>query len=149
MTDELKQFFGRNVSYAESKFDIYNKLMKDVLSPFRGKTMADIFVYAAVFGFNAGRQHRIEPKEKKPQISATAMTQEQKATLLTIAIEHTGSIDILFEEEKAAEIVEGYANMGIDLLEDKMLGGTRGDFISMLASSMRKEIKLHQSKTTT
>ena len=134
------------MSYAESKSGIYDKLMADTLSPFRNKTMVDIFVYAAVFGFNEGRQRKIKPKEKKPQISVVAMTQEQKATLLTIAIAHAGTVDILFEEEKAAEIIEEYANYGIDLLEQNMLSSIHGDIIPTLASNIRKDVKKYQSK---
>ena len=133
------------MSYAESKIDAYNRLMKDALSPFANKTMVDIFVYAAVFGFVEGRSRPIKPKERKPQISVVAMTPEQKAVLLTIAIASTGNIDILFKEDEAAEIVEGYANYGIDLLEQKMLSNVKLDAIPTIASNMRKDAKEFQS----
>ena len=141
MTDieNLDTFFGRNTSYSKEKQKIYDRLQDDALSPFKGSTMADIFIYAAVFGFTNKRREKI--KKAVPQISAVAFKPRQKSLLLTIAIVENGDIDILFNKEDAISIIEEYANGGIDLLEDQLINNTESDSTVMLASEMRRLAK--------
>lgn len=134
----MDSFFGRNVSYDAVKLPIYDKLQNDALSPFKGKDMAEIFVYASVFGFKSGR--REELKKAKPYISAVAFSRYQAAILLTIAIASTRGLDVLFKNEEAAKIIQEYANAGIDVLEAELLGNVYADAITRMSSEMRQLI---------
>ena len=135
----MDTFFGRNASYSKEKRKIYERLREDSLSPFIDSTMADIFVYAAVFGFINKRRDKI--KTAIPQISAVALKPRQKSLLLTIAIVEKGDVDILFNKDDAILIIEEYANGGISLLEDQLISNTELDSTTMLASEMRKLAK--------
>lgn len=132
----LDSFFGRNVSYSKKKSNTYKKLQSDPLSPFKDKTMAEIFVYAAIFGFSNKR--KAELKDPVPQISAVAFSNKQKAVLLTTVISDTQGIDILFAPDDAIEMVEQYANGGIDLLESQLLGDIHADAITKMSSAMKE-----------
>lgn len=136
----LNNFFGRNVSYSEEKHEIYKRLQDDPLSPFKGQDMAEIFVHAAICGFNKDKP---EPLEKaKPSISAVAITEEQTSILLAIVVDSTGSVEKLFKPTEASRIIEEYANGGIKLLEDE-LGGINGPNIAQMSEEMMSIIKTH------
>ena len=147
MTDslDLDNFLGRNLSYSSEKLKNYKQLLDDPLSPFKDKTMADIFVYATIYGFI--NNCREELKNIKPQISSLALSKQHRAILLTIAISHKKNIDILFEPSKAIKIIEEYANGGIGKLESELLGNFTVDVITQLSSNML-EIIDEQIKST-
>ena len=142
---DLDNFLGRNLSYSGEKIKNYNRLREDALSPFKGRMMADIFVYAAIYGFINDRHEEL--KNVKPQISSHALSKQQSAILLAITISHKKSIDILFEPDKAIKIIEEYANGGIDKLESELLGNFTVDAITQMSSKM-KEIIDEQIKST-
>ena len=101
--------------------------------------MSDIFTYAAVMGFKNNTKTRL--KKPKPNIPVAALTKTQKSILLTIAItDDSRGIDILFDVEKATEIVEQYANGGVDLLETYLLGNVNIDAIDKMSSDMMRMI---------
>ncbi len=135
MVKDLDSFFGRNVSYSKEQRKIYDKLMMDQLSPFKGKNMSDIFVYAAVFGFKNNK--RTELLVKRPQISAVAFTKSQKSILLTIAISDRQNIDVLFDADRVIDIIEQYANAGVEILEQDLLGNVHADAITKMSSDMK------------
>ena len=144
MTDslDLEHFFGRNVSYSAEKKPIYDKLRNDALSPFQGRDMSIIFVYAAVFGFTHDRREAL--KTPKPQISSVALDMVQKTTLINIAISAAGKdIEILFDSAEANKIVEEYANGGIGLLESELIGSVAADPIVQMSSDMKRLIEEH------
>lgn len=138
MTDAktLEGFLGRNVSYSNEKKEVYDMLLEDALSPFRGKTMADVFVYAAIYGFKQRRREKL--KKAIPNISAKAIETPHTALLLTIPITETGGIDVLFDEEAASNIIEEYANGGIDILEDELIGTAGQDPTTKMCSDIRE-----------
>ncbi len=136
-TKTLDNFLGRDVSYSAEKRKIYDMLLNDARSPFRGKTMAEIFVYAAVFGFKNKKREKL--KKAKPQISAIAISKSHTALLLTIPIIDTNGIDVLFNSEETVSMIEEYANGGIGILGDELLGSAvrAQDPIIKMASDMR------------
>lgn len=140
MMSDIGKFFGRNVSYSKKKKIIYDKLQNDTLSPFKGRTMSDIFVYAAIFGFGRNKYEELAANDNTPQISSLAIPDSQKSTLLALVIAKTGSIDILFKPEEAIKMITEYANAGIDILEDAMLGDPTSDAITRMATEMHAKI---------
>ena len=137
---DFEGFFGRNVSYSKEKFAIYTKLQNDPLSPFKGRTMSEIFAYAAAFGFKNRRKEAL--KQDVPYISAVAFTDKQRAVLLSIAIQNEGDVDILFDPAAVSKTVNEYANGGIGILESELIGDVRGkaDAVTKMASVMRSAI---------
>ena len=123
------------MSYSRKKYPTYKKLQSDTLSPFKDRTMSEIFVYAAVYGFNNKKKEEL--KDPTPNISAVALSNKQRSVLLTIAISDTQGIDILFKQDDAIRMIEQYANGGIGLLESELLGGIHADAITKMSSSMK------------
>jgi len=115
----IDEFFGRNVSYSDEKKAEYLKLQNDRSSPFKDCPLSDIFVYAAVLGFELKQREKL--KRPKPNVVSHAFTREQKAILLTIAIS-TESIDILLDHKHTTKIIEEYANYGINHIAEEWLG---------------------------
>lgn len=144
MVESIDEFFGRNVSYAKDKYEAYNRLREDSKSPFKGRSMVDIFVSAAVAGFVNKKRSKL--KKKTPNISAVAMTPEQKAVLLTIAISTEGAVDILFKKAKVVDIIEEYANSGIDVLESRVSESMYVEPIEKMALDMKEAAKHWQAK---
>lgn len=132
----LEDFFGRNFSYSNKKIEIYDRLRRDPLSPFKGGNLADVFFYAAVLGF---RNERSEPlSDPRPNIWVNAFGRRRVAVLTAIVVSH-GGIDALFDPEKAKSVLEEYANAGIDIIENDLLGGASAEPIERM-SFMMKEI---------
>ena len=144
MSDPIDEFFGRNVSYSKDKQEAYKRLTEDSMSPFKGRNMTDVFVNAAVAGFVSKRRSKL--KKKIPNISTVAMTHDQKAILLTIAIAMNESVDILFEKNEVKVIIEEYANSGIDTLEARISGSINDEPIQDMAQRMKESIQDWQTK---
>ena len=137
---DFEGFFGRNVAYSKEKFAIYTNLQNDPLSPFKGRTMSEIFAYAAAFGFKRGRKEAL--KQAVPNISAAAFTDTQRAVLLSLAIQSENNVDVLFYPGTVIKIVNEYANGGIGILESELIGDVRGkaDAVTKMASAMRSAL---------
>lgn len=137
----LENFFGRDVSYSKEKGEIYDMLKDDPLSPFMGETMATVFVYAAVFGFENNIKESL--KHPVPQIPTSALSPTQKAVLLSLAISDNGGIDILLGDAKrATDVICKYANGGIDILESRLIkGGVGADVMTRMSADLHEMIE--------
>lgn len=144
MVESIDEFFGRNVSYAKDKHEAYNRLREDSKSPFKGRSMVDVFVSAAVAGFIAKKRTKL--KKKTPNISAVAMSPQQKAILLTIAISEGNTVDVLFNRSKTIDAIEEYANSGINVLESKISESLHVDPIEELALYIKEASEHWQAK---
>lgn len=137
----LETFLGRDVSYSSEKTGIYDRLRDDSRSPFVKRTMADVFIFAAVFGFKYKKREKL--KSPRPNITANAFDRGQTALLLTIPIMESGGIDVLFHNREAITIIEEYANGGIGLLEDQLLSSIDVDVVTKMASDLRNAARRH------
>lgn len=129
------------MSYSEEKGRIYGMLTDDPLSPFRGETMATVFVYAAVFGFENSTRESL--KNPMPQIRTSALSPTQKAVLLSLAISESGGIDILLgDATRVIDVICQYANGGIDILESKLIKGSVGaDVMTQMSADLNEMIE--------
>lgn len=146
--DAIKNFdnaFGREAGYSKEDRKIYEELMESSLSPFKNKSMFDIFVHAAVFGFV--RKDRDELNGRQPNIRVDGLKPEQRAILLTIAIAEEG-IEVLFDSSKTLNIVEEYANGGIKYLKSLQEGSDGVDSIIKMSSEIKKIAKQINSEHT-
>lgn len=127
------------MSYSKENLDIYNRLMTDRLSPFREKTMSEVYVYAAVSGFR--RNTRVKLTKSVPNISVVAMSHKHRAVLISLAIQEAGDIDILFRPAEVRTMIDEFANGGITRLESELIGDIHeADAITKMSSSMRENI---------
>ena len=118
---DLTTFFRRSVAFSKDSQEAYRTLIRDMYSPFRSKDMADVFVYAAVWGFAEKKKKKL--KNPQSNVYTNVFDEAQKATLLSIAITEAGTMDVLFNEPKVVEIIQEYANYGIDRITSELAGG--------------------------
>ena len=139
MSDKtLDDFFGRNFAYANKKRKTYDRLQRDPMSPFKGGTLADIFFYAAVLGFRNGRREPLV--DPRPNIWLNAFGSRRVAVLASVVISDAESLDVLFEPDKAKTVLEEYANAGIDIIENELLGGAGAEPIERMSFMMKEAL---------
>jgi len=141
---DLENYFPRDVAYSNDKKVIYDRLLNDTQSPFKGLEMQDVFLYSAIFGFLDGKPEIL--KERIPQIPISAFPEKSKSLLLAMAIAHSGDIDVLFDVSNVIKIVEQFANRGIILLEDLIKRGQIGDPEKRIESAIRTILKQKQGE---
>jgi len=115
----------RDLRYSTVDGDKYRKLREDELSPFKGATYAEIFTYAAAYGYRNGIAP-IELDRPQPNIPISAFGEENLWLLLSIAIASAGSLSVL-GEERLFKISEEYANAAIGVIYRSAFGGEPGD----------------------
>lgn len=125
-----REVFGRDFGYSEDKRRIYEKLLKKY-KLFKDGRLADIFFYAAIIGFKNGYTAKL--KKRKPYIPVSAFSKEQQAILLSLTISDTNGVDILMKKNGARDIIEEYANWGIDELDTVAIpGAVRDEYMEQL-----------------
>lgn len=134
---DLGNYFPRDVSYSQEKRIIYENLKNESISPLRDKTMADIFVYAVIFGYK--KPNKVPLEKPVPQIPSNAFSDTNKSLMLAIAVSSSPKgVDILLEKEEVRRDLEQYANGGIEILEKYLTEGKVGDSLSNLEAKMRE-----------
>lgn len=141
----LDDFFGRNFSYSNKKIKIYDRLRRDAISPFKGGNLADVFFYAAVLGFRSGRREALA--DPKPNIWLNAFGSRRVAVLISMAVSDAGTLDALFDPDKAKAALEEYANAGIDLIEKDLLSGAGAEPIERMAVMMADNLDEPRSES--
>jgi dnd system-associated protein 4 len=103
------------------------KLVENKLSPFYGKTMKEVFLYAMGIGLKAGK--KIPLKKKTQAIRGDVFSESDRALLEAIAISEKGTLDVLFPNKlkDVLDTAEEYANAGIDVLYFLVFGEDPGD----------------------
>jgi hypothetical protein len=83
--------------------------------------MKDVFMMSAVLGF---RQGLLSPIRQKQDIFQWPVftTQDDIPTLQALAIAKTGGVAVLGDPEQVLTIAEEFANGGIAILKDAVLG---------------------------
>ncbi len=92
---------------------------------FEKRRLADIFFYAAIMGFKKGRSAKL--KKRMPNIPVSAFSDRQLGILLTLAIANADDVDILMKKNAARDIIEEYANRGIDELDSIIIPSAHRD----------------------
>lgn len=131
------EFLGRDVAYSVEKTKIYQMLSGDENSLFRDETLAKIFFYAAILGFE--KERSIKLKKRKPTIRITAFSNKQKAVLIALVIANTKGIDVLLGKTRPLTIIEEHANWGINELESLVIEGGHNsdDYLLTLKNVIR------------
>jgi len=114
------------------------QLVEDrTLSPFHGKTMKEVFMYAMAVGFKNGK--RVPLKKRTAAIPIATFSEEDEALIEAVAIKTKSTIDVLFEDsaKQVIQIAEEYANGGIDALYYEVFGEEAGDPDRKMEQSVR------------
>lgn len=108
----------------EAVHEIYKQLTEGndpISTPFR--TMKDVFMWAAVLGFQRGNRRPVAGKRVIIFRWAQFMAQVDLPLLKTIAIAASNNLNILLSQDEILTIAEEYANAGIHELRTTLLQG--------------------------
>lgn len=126
----------RDLDVDLANHELFEKLKNYERSPFYGRTMKDIFIFAMSVGFSEQARKRLS--KRKGTIPTATLTDDDDWLIRTIAIAEEKTLDILFDEMKVYEIAEEYANGGIRLLVNTLLDTKPGDPSKKLESNVLK-----------
>lgn len=120
------------------KKQFWDKLIKS--GPFKNKEYWEIFLYALALGYE--RRKDLDLKSKVGTIPSRTIKDKKElwSLMKAIAISEE-SINIIMDEKKIAEISEKYANAGIKILYEKIMGSGTTDPVKILESEAIKKIK--------
>jgi dnd system-associated protein 4 len=129
--------FPRDWDIESESHKLYEQLTdkNQTISPFRGKTFAELFIYAMALGFH--HKSRIPIKKKMSSIPFSAL-RDREWLVKAIAVAETGSLDILLDKPTVALIAQEYANGGIVYLRDMVFGAEPGDAYKRMESELRE-----------
>lgn len=116
--------------------ELLDPIIQEKGSPFYKHDRTSTYIISAVLGLKYKTSKPIkDPIDVRLFVQ---LSKEEKWALFTIAIADSGGTDILLDGEKALQIVEGYANGGVQILYDKLL---KGDLNYSLENEMIKAIE--------
>ncbi len=124
----------RDLDVDVANHELFEKLKDYERSPFYGRTMKDIFIFAMSLGYSEKMRKRLT--KRKGTIPEATLDDDEKWLIRTIAIAEEKTLDILFDETKIYEIAEEYANAGIRLLASTLLNDKPGDPSKKLVSNV-------------
>ena len=122
MTSQIGSARGDRVNVCLTKHEAYKQLTESNNAPF--KTMKDLFLMAATVGF----QKRLRvPLEKKQGVFSWSQfsAQEDVPYIHAMIITLGEPLDTLLDQGKMLDILEEYANGGIDDLSSLLLSSPR------------------------
>ena len=129
----------RNVSYSKENAAIYDKLKSNSASPFHTLPMTKIFINAMALGIR--KNSHLELKDKVPQISCEAFTDEEKWMIIAAFMKKNPKLGVkaLFEPDAILDLAEEYANAGIKYLD--IIYEESTEPIDALEDELRKYLK--------
>jgi dnd system-associated protein 4 len=131
--------FPRDWAFDDSYRDVYEQLTdrNQTLSPFKGKTFADVFAFAMTLGFY--HKHSVQIRKRSNSIPfLTSPLRDREWLIRAIAISESGGLDVMLDKPKIAKIAEEYANGGIELLKGVIFGGLPGDATKRIEAELRE-----------
>ena len=107
---------GRRIIYDDEDKQIYDKL-KASSGIFNKMDLIDIFAIALIYGKKKGKRTKLGKGAIGRIRESTIRNSSVKELMMIIAVDETGSIDVLSDNNEYFRICEEYAKTGIKLLE--------------------------------
>ncbi|HEY8781197.1 MAG TPA: hypothetical protein VIM16_06260 [Mucilaginibacter sp.] len=83
-------------------------------------TMWELFVWGAILGFMEGEPKEIEKPYHTPPFKWQNIKDPHEKLLYIMAVEKTGSFDILRDGEELKRMIENYANAGMNIIQNSL-----------------------------
>lgn len=125
---------GRRIIYDEDDKKIYDKL-RSSSGIFNKLDLIDLFAIALIYGKKTGKRTKLGKGAIGRIRESTIRNSSVKDIMMVIAVDETGSIDVLSDENEYFKICEEYAKTGIKLLEKDYIEGS-DDFLNDLEMEM-------------
>lgn len=93
---------------------MFQDLVRLEHSPFHGKHMKDVFIFAMAIGFRLGERRKLESRKDIADIDV--FKENERILINSVAVRTEGEAKVLMDEEAVFKIAEEFANGGINLL---------------------------------
>lgn len=110
---------SREIGVDPDKHPLYKELETNPKSPFYDEELMDIWLFTVGYGRQHGEREPL-PGNKKWMIRMTSLDDDREWIVKSIAIEETGTTDVLQDGKQVFTIAQEYANAGIELLHDEV-----------------------------
>ena len=107
---------GRRIIYDDEDKQIYDRLRASS-GIFNNLNITDLFAVALIYGKKEGKRTELGKGATGRVRSETLRGSPVKDLMMVIAVDETGSMDVLSDENEYFKISEEYAKTGIKLLE--------------------------------
>ena len=114
----------RRISYNEDDYETLKRLM--VEEPFRSLNLIDIFAISLIYGKKAGIRTPLDKKKTGRIRQTTIENSNVHYLMMAVAVEETGSFEVLAKRNDYFKICEEYAKTGLSLLEEDFIENPKG-----------------------
>ena len=111
---------GRRIIYDDEDKQIYDKLRASS-GIFNKLDIIDLFAIALIYGKKEGKRTELGKGATGRVRDSTIRNSPVKELMMIIAVDETGSIDVLSDTNEYFRICEEYAKTGIKLLEEEYI----------------------------
>lgn len=120
--DDSQETIGRRLHYDNEDAKIYDKL-KDEYGPFKGATIIDIFSISLIYGLKQGYRTELLPEGSSigRVVESVIDNSNLRYLMMAVAINETGSLDVILDVNQYFTISEEYAKTGLRYLEDDFI----------------------------
>lgn len=134
--------FPRELAVDKSNHKLFDDLASEDMSPFskRDAPMKDVFLCAMAIGHH-NKVRKPLKGGRKGSIPSGTLNDEEKWLIRSIGIAEKKDLEALFDIKEIVTIAEEYANGGIQLLYDLILGGEPGYSYKRLEASARESLE--------
>ncbi|MBQ6138826.1 MAG: hypothetical protein IJI80_04015 [Methanobrevibacter sp.] len=114
----------RRINYNEDDYETLKRLM--VEEPFRSLNLIDIFAISLIYGKKAGIRTPLDKKKTGRIRQTTIENSNVHYLMMAVAVEETGSFEVLAKRNDYFKICEEYAKTGLSLLEEDFIENPKG-----------------------
>lgn len=125
---------GRRIIYDNEDKEIYDKL-RNSSGIFNKLDIIDLFALALIYGKKEGKRTQLGKGATGRVRESTIRNSRVKDLMMVIAVDETGSIDVLSDTNEYFRICEEYAKTGIKLLENDYIENS-DDLVNELEMEM-------------
>lgn len=104
---------------------IYDKLVKrgtDHIEDYPFETKKDLFITAACVGAKNNKFRKLSNKSHNPFSGENFNPKIDIPILFSLAYKKENDVEVLLDPKKVIEIAQGWANGGIEILKEELLG---------------------------
>lgn len=127
---------SREIGVDPNKHSVYKELETNPSSPFYKEKLVDIWLFTVGYGRQHGEREPL-PGNKKWMVRMTSLDDDDEWVVKSVAIDETGTTDVLQDGKQVFTIAQEYANSGIELLYDEVTDSDSDSLSELTADVVR------------
>jgi len=127
---------SREIGVDPDKHSMYKELETNPSSPFYEEELVDIWLFTVGYGRQHGEREPL-PGNKKWMVRMTSLDDDDEWVVKSVAIDETGTTDVLQDGKQVFTIAQEYANSGIELLYDEVTDSDSDSLSELTADVVR------------